>query len=170
MKARQGGFAYLYLLFAVAVLSVALLGEASVRHYGARRQAEAELIRIGREFRDALASYRSSGDGRELPTTLEELLDDGRSGSTRRHLRRIPYDPITREREWGLVRHGGRIVGVHSLSAREPLKLAGFDPGEEHFEGARHYHEWRFVLLPEAPAIAPGTPQRPGQPVSTMGP
>lgn len=170
MKPRQGGFAYLYLLFAVAVLSVALLGEASVRHYGARRQAEVELIRIGREFRDALASYRSIGNGRELPITLEDLLDDDRGGGVRRHLRRIPYDPVTREREWGLVRHGGRIVGVHSLSARQPLKLAGFDPGEAHFEGARHYHEWRFMIVPDAADVVPEAAQRPGQPVSTIGP
>lgn len=170
MRRGQGGFTYLYLLFAVAVLSVALLGEASVRHYDARRQAETELLRIGREFRDALASYRSSGDGRELPVSLEDLLDDGRSGGVRRHLRRIPYDPVTRTREWGLIQQGGRIVGVHSLSPREPLKVAGFDPEEEHFEGARHYHEWRFMILPEDPAVMSGTAQSPGQRVSTIGP
>lgn len=168
MRRRQAGFTYMYLLFAVAILSVAVLGEASVRHYEARRQAEAELIHSGREFRDALASYRSSGSGHDLPASIEELLADTRTGAVRRHLRRVRYDPITRTQEWGLVRHGGRIVGIHSLSAREPLKRAGFDPGEAHFEGAGHYHEWRFMVAPEELPTVPA--QRPGQRESTIGP
>lgn len=168
MRRPQAGFTYMYLLFAVAILSVAVLGGASIRHYEARRQAEAKLIHIGREFRDALASYRSSGSVHDLPASLEELLADTRSGAVRRHLRRIQYDPITRTQDWGLVRHGGRIVGIHSLSTREPLKRAGFDPGEAHFEAARHYNEWRFMVAPEA--LPPGPDQRPGQRESTIGP
>lgn len=162
MTTRQAGFAYLYLLFALAIVSVALLGNASVRHYEARRQAEAELLRIGREFQGALASYRSSGDGRELPLFLEDLLADERGGVVRRHLRRIYPDPITRTYDWGLVRLGGRIAGVYSLSTATPIKVAGFDPGEEHFEEARHYHDWRFTVLPSESLLQPGA-QSPGQ-------
>lgn len=149
MNRRQGGFAYLYLLFAVAILSVVLLAGASVRHYEVRRQQETELIRIGREFRQALVSYRATGNFREFPASLEDLLLDRRLGNNHRHLRRIYVDPMTRSDEWGLIREHGRIVGVHSLSSGEPIKLAGFDPEEAHFEGARRYSEWRFMVGPQ---------------------
>lgn len=149
MNRRQGGFAYLYLLFAVAILSVMLLAGASVRHYEVRRQQEAELIHIGREFRNALVSYRATGDFREFPASLEDLLLDRRLGNNHRHLRRIYVDPMTRSDEWGLIREHGRIVGVHSLSSGEPIKLAGFDPEEAHFEGARRYSEWCFTVGPQ---------------------
>lgn len=169
MSRRQGGFAYLYLLFAVAIVSVALLAEASLRHYEVRRQEEAELIRIGREFRSALISYRASGNIRELPASLEDLLLDRRLGEDRRHLRRIYHDPMTRSPEWGLVREGGRIVGVHSLSPREPLKVAGFDPEEAHFEGVSRYNEWQFIAGQHEPAVI-GQGQSPGQFGLTIGP
>lgn len=169
MNGRQGGFAYLALLFTVAVLSIVLLAEASLRHYETRRHAEAELIRIGREFRNALISYRLSGNIREFPVSLDDLLLDPRTGGVHRHLRRIYHDPITRTPEWGLVRLNGRIVGVHSLSAGQPIKLAGFDLEEAHFEGARHYHDWRFIAVPDEAAI-PGQNQSPGQLGLTIGP
>ncbi|MCD9026851.1 type II secretion system GspH family protein [Luteimonas sp. BDR2-5] len=169
MRSRQGGFAYLYLLFTVAILAIVLLAEASLRHYETRRQAEAELIRIGREFRNALISYRLGGSGREFPASLDDLLLDRRAGEVQRHLRRIYHDPITRTTEWGLVRLNGRIVGIHSLSSREPVKLAGFDLEEADFEGARHYHEWRFTAVPDEAGFT-AQDQRPGQLGLTIGP
>lgn len=159
---RQGGFTYLFLLFTIAIVSVGLVGAASVHHYTERRQAEAELLRIGREFQAALASYRAVGSTREFPLTLDELLEDERGGVLHRHLRKIHRDPVTREAEWGLVRIGGRIVGVHSLSTARPIKVAGFHPGEEHLENARSYEEWRFMVVPDQPGLLPGAPQRPG--------
>lgn len=147
MTGREGGFTYLYLLFALAIVSVALLAEASLRHYDVRRQQEAELIRIGREFREALTSYRANGPVREFPASLDDLLSDSRTGELRRHLRKIYRDPVTRTTEWGVILEGGRIVGVHSLSSREPIKVAGFDPEEASFEASRHYHEWRFIAV-----------------------
>lgn len=162
MNFRQAGFAYLYLLFAVAILSVMLLAGASVHHYEVRRQQEVELIRIGREFRHALVSYRAAGNVREFPASFEDLLLDRRLGANHRHLRRIYVDPMTRSEEWGLIREHGRIVGVHSLSSGEPIKLAGFDPEEAHFEGARRYSEWRFMVSPNEiePVDAIRTPGR----------
>src|SRR5690606_28115239 len=97
---RQGGFTYLFLLFTIAIVSVGLVGAASVHHYTERRQAEAELLRIGREFQAALASYRAVGSTRELPLTLDELLEDERGGVLHRHLRKIHRDPVTRQAEW----------------------------------------------------------------------
>ena len=44
-------------------------------------------------------------------------------------------DPLTGKAEWGLARAGGRIVGVHSLSDRQPHKEDGFDADDQRFRG-----------------------------------
>jgi len=156
--ARQSGFAYLFLLFFIALMAVSALALGTVAHYARIRSDEAELLRIGGEFRRALAGYRDAANPRVYPTSLDDLLLDRRSGIQRRHLRKVYVDPITRQREWGLVTEAGRIVGVHSLSARKPLKVSGFDPLDGDFELAEHYSEWVFqpasgvIALPRRPA------------------
>jgi hypothetical protein len=141
---RHSGFAYLFLLFFVALLAITALAMGSVQYYEKTRSDEAELLRIGGEFRAALATYRDSTEPHEYPASLDQLLTDQRSQSTRRHLRKIYFDPITRTQEWGLVIENGRIVGIHSLSEREPLKISGFEPDDADFEGAKHYSDWVF--------------------------
>lgn len=150
------GYAYLYLLFVLALLSVAATGTATIAYCETKKQEEQELLRIGREIRAALISYRSSRPERVLPASLGALLTDARSTPMRRHLRKLYYDPITRTREWGLVMQAGQIVGVHSLSGRRPLKQAGFDPEEAGFEGAEHYSDWVFLAVEPDPVV-PGT-------------
>ncbi|WP_050464823.1 hypothetical protein [Herbaspirillum autotrophicum] len=81
------------------------------------------------------------------PATLEDLLRDGRVPGIKRHLRKIFVDPMTGKAEWGLIKAGGRIVGVHSLSAKKPRKQAGFADDMD-FSGANTYAEWRFVHAP----------------------
>lgn len=142
--ARQSGFAYLFLLFLIALLAVSVLAISTLAHYAGVRSDEAELLRIGGEFRRALASYRDAANPRVYPASLDELLLDRRSGIERRHLRKLYIDPITRQSEWGLVMEAGRIVGVHSRSERTPFKVSGFDPVDGAFEGAAHYSDWIF--------------------------
>ena len=72
-----------------------------------------------------------------LPMRLEDLLEDRRSGEVQRHLRRIWRDPLTGRAEWGLVREGEGIAGVHSLSTATPVNAP---------DGITRYDEWRFVL------------------------
>lgn len=156
---RQSGFAYLLMLFMVALLAISLLTMGALEHYAKVRSDEVELLRVGAEFRRALASYRNAAEPRMYPVSLDELVLDRRSGLLRRHLRKIYVDPITRNRDWGLVLEGGGIVGVHSKSGRKPMKVAGFDPDDAGFEGAEHYSDWIFSpvrLTPEANA----TPER----------
>lgn len=140
------GYAYLYLLFLLVLLSIATTAAATVQYYETRRQEEQELLRIGREFRAALISYRSSRPERVFPRSIDELLADTRSAPMR-HLRRRYFDPITRSQEWGLLTQAGQIVGVHSLSDRKPLKQAGFEPEESAFEGSAHYSDWAFAAV-----------------------
>jgi type II secretory pathway pseudopilin PulG len=141
---RQGGYAYLFLLFTLALLSLAALAAARLDQLAVRRAEEAELRRIGAEYGRALAAYHDAVQPHAYPESLEALLADRRGGIERRHLRKVYFDPVARTREWGLVVDGGQVVGVHSLSESAPIKVAGFAPGEIGFEGATRYADWVF--------------------------
>ena len=99
------------------------------------------------EFRRAISEYyRSTPQAtRQLPARLEDLLEDRRSGATRRHLRRIYLDPLTGKPEWGLVKQGDRVSGVYSLAGGAPVRRAGFAKGDDAFAGASSYAQWRFI-------------------------
>lgn len=168
MKPRDHGYAYLYLLFAIALLAIAATGVASLDLLARRQAEERELLRIGHEFRAALFSYRQAQPSRQFPLALEDLLEDHRGGGLRRHLRRLYVDPLTRTNEWGVIRQGGQIIGVHSLSARSPMKMANFDPEDAGFENASNYAEWTFLAIdPVDPAGAPA-PNGPPQPQAPL--
>jgi hypothetical protein len=84
---REGGFAYLIAVFALAV-SGALLGMASVVwHQEAQRARERELLRVGEEFQRAIGLYyeRTPGAVKKYPETLNQLLRDDRYLSLQRY-------------------------------------------------------------------------------------
>ncbi|MDR1276061.1 MAG: type II secretion system GspH family protein [Candidatus Accumulibacter sp.] len=145
--ASERGFTYLWALFTVALLGVSSLVTAELWTTAAKREREKELMFVGRQFREAIGRYYESTQGRvkQYPASLEELLDDARYPIVRRHLRKLYRDPMTGEANWGLVRMGGRIVGVHSLSGEAPLKSGGFLLMESEFEASASYSEWVFV-------------------------
>jgi type II secretory pathway pseudopilin PulG len=146
---KASGFTYLWLLILVALMGLATTLVASVHATASRSEKEAELLSIGRQFQRALISYHSvitsEGVG-NYPESLEELLEDKRGLVTRRHLRKIYVDPMTGRAEWGLVRVGGRIVGVHSLSDTTPVKQANFDVDFVGFESAHSVKRWVFSI------------------------
>jgi type II secretory pathway pseudopilin PulG len=151
------GFAYLLLLVLIAVLSVAASGSVAVGQSVERRAAEEALLVAGDDFRRALASFRAAGG--KGPTELAELLRDPRTAGVLRHLRQLPYDPLTGRAEWGLLRSpDGRIAAVYSLAEGRPIKRDGFDaltqPG---FEDADRYSQWLFGSVPvPAPPLRGG--------------
>jgi type II secretory pathway pseudopilin PulG len=151
---RQRGFTYVGLLLLVAMSSAALAAAGSLWSIESRREKEADLLFIGEQFTQAISSFRDrtpAGQMQRFPQRLEELVDDRRWPTPRRHLRQVYVDPMTGTREWGLVTApGGAILGVHSLSEGQPLKRAGFAPEHEDFAVAASYREWRFVYT--APA------------------
>jgi hypothetical protein len=135
----------------VAVVGVALAAQLDIWSHTRQREQELELIWIGKQFRDAIGTYyqRSPGLVKSFPLSLEDLIEDKRSLTTQRYLRRIYVDPLTGRRDWGLVRtDDGRIVGIYSLSDKRPIKTSGFDPELEGFEGADRYAQWRFIYRP----------------------
>ncbi len=159
MRTGESGFAYVLLLVAVAI--VAATGASALSRGSAmgQRSAERELLYVGQAFENALHSYagvRHPGENTPQaptpmtlagPMALEDLLKDPRTPGLRRHLRKLYADPITGQAQWGLVRDAaGRIVGIHSLSERPPLKTHGFGAAHARFEQARHYSEWVFGL------------------------
>ena len=156
---RQAGFTYVGVLVLVAIGSATLAGAGALWTIESRREKEAQLLFVGQQFNRAIASFRDKtpgGQRQRFPTRLEELLDDKRWPTTRRHLRQVYVDPMTGTREWGLVKGpGGEIMGVYSLGAGVPLKQAGFPKNLESFERSTSYEGWRFVYT--SPGDAPAT-------------
>lgn len=169
----SAGFAYLWVLLLVAFMGLGLTMGAEIFVTSVQRDRERELLAIGRQFRTAIGRYHDmqlqNGKG-EYPAALEDLLQDKRSAGVRRHLRKIFVDPMTGKAEWGLVRLNGRIVGLHSLSERTPIKQAGFDAEDAAFQGRQQYSAWVFTYPSNLLLVATGAtddtvpPTAPGKP------
>lgn len=162
--ASQRGYTYLLVLFMAAALGLFLAQAGVVWQTLAQREREAELLAIGVEMARALARYRDESPvgTRPWPTELGQLLEDRRFPVPRRHLRRIYRDPFSGRAEWGLVRDGEVIVGVHSLATAVPIRRADL-PLElgSAAENAASYAEW--VFRPRAagtPVFSPLPPPR----------
>lgn len=161
MPRVQAGFTYLGVLFAIALMGTlfAITGESW--HTASQREKERELLFIGDEFRDAIGLYynRTPGNAKRFPPSLEELLKDPRYLATQRYLRKIYVDPMTGDKEWGLVKAAdGGIAGVFSLSEQAPIKVNGFSDENAGFEAAQKYSDWKFVYRPRAAAARPPGP------------
>jgi type II secretory pathway pseudopilin PulG len=141
---RNGGFTYLALMLAIVVMGVLLGAATEVWHTGMQREKERELLFVGNQFRMAIAQYYLQHA--KLPHNLEDLLKDSQYAYTQRYLRKIYRDPMTGTNEWGLVRRAdGGIAGVHSLSDKQPIKIAGFGVTGNSFDGAVKYSDWVFA-------------------------
>jgi hypothetical protein len=144
----QAGFSYLWLLLLVAFMGVGLTLAVEIDSTAVQRDREKELLAIGRQFRSAIERYhatRLSPGKHEYPATLEDLLRDNRVPGIRRHLRKVFVDPMTGKAEWGLVKVGGRIVGVHSFSEKMPIKQDGFEVQDVGLRGKTSYAQWVFA-------------------------
>jgi type II secretory pathway pseudopilin PulG len=170
MAANARGFTYVGLLLAIALAGTALALAGTFWSTDARREKELELLFVGDQFRQAIAAYYDevpAGQAHRFPAQLEDLLQDRRWPTTRRHLRRIYLDPMTGKRDWGLVQGtGGGIAGVYSKSEAAPLKRADFPDAYASFATAKDYREWRFAYQPAAkPARdGKGDAKKPGAP------
>ena len=149
----QHGFGYLLMLFALAAMGVSLAGAGQMWHTTAQREKEADLLFSGNQYRRAIESYyrQTPGDAKQYPAKLEDLLDDRRFPTPVRHLRQLYRDPMTGTFDWGLVKVGDRIVGVHSLSSGIALKTT-FAERDAAFAGQSYYAAWVF-----SPAIGGGS-------------
>jgi type II secretory pathway pseudopilin PulG len=160
-RGSNRGFTYLGLLILIAILAITSAAIQTAGAVAQRVDAELDLLKVGQEFRKALASYYQETPSGKLayPTTLADLLEDPRHTAKRRHLRSIPIDPMTGKREWGLVWSGDRagIVAVYSLSPGVPIKAAGFPLELRHFAGQLSYSAWRFGYFVDGAVPMPVT-------------
>ncbi|MCV2349672.1 type II secretion system protein [Paucibacter sp. Y2R2-4] len=142
------GFTYLWLLFVIALGGVALAALGQRQQTLQQREREAELRFRGEAIAQALASYaRATPAGANpLPQRLEDLLEDRRSGSTRRHLRRLYADPFTGRPDWALQMGQAAAAQAPALPGAQqegPSDVTGAgsaglpaSPLKSHFEGA----------------------------------
>ena len=158
---RQSGFTYLAILFAIAIIGVALAVTGTNASQESQREKEIELLYIGNQYRQAIMLYyeRTPGAVKRYPAKLEDLLADSRFIQKQHYLRKLYRDPITNQSQWGLVMSPeGGIMGVHSLSEATPLKSANFDYPNNVFERANSYAGWVFAYT--QPAIVQTQPRR----------
>jgi len=150
-RQRQGGFAYIALLASLAVLAMVLNSVSINKSHQAKREREAQLFFVGKQFRNALASYYrvSQDETRRYPQTLTELLVDNRGLKPRYHLRNIYIDPMTQSKEWGLVVNTEeQIVGIYSLSNAALLKSNLPDYAILENKGEARYSDLKFIYQP----------------------
>jgi type II secretory pathway pseudopilin PulG len=149
----QRGFTYLGLLFAIAFIALLTAAAGGVWKTAAQSEREEDLLFVGHEFAQAIASYQAAtpGDAKQYPLHLEDLLEDRRGPVMRRHLRKTYVDPMTGRADWGLIRGGAAIVGVYSMSNGKPRRQANFGEGEDGFAGAKTYRDWRFMAASSQP-------------------
>lgn len=156
-KRRNGelGISFMEVGLAVGLLAILALVALPTRQIMVRRAQEMELHRDLRMMRNAIDEYhRYALQGMVLqtdvsqdfyPPDLETLvkgvpLVGDPTGKKVRFLRRIPIDPMTRTREWGLrstrdepdstMWGGENVYDVYCTS--EALSL----------DGKTHYNEW----------------------------
>lgn len=146
---RHGrGFTLVWVLTALALFSLGLAAIGPIWSEQVRRDREDELLRVGRLYADAIASYRASSPGtlKQWPTVLEDLVLDTRFAGTRRHLRRLYADPLQPELAWGLVKApGGGVMGVYSTSDEKPLRQRDVRAGALRLPQADRYDQWKFT-------------------------
>lgn len=155
---RQAGFTYLGLLFLVAAMGVGLAVVGQVWSTMARRDREEDLLFAGMAIRQAIQAYYDAtpGPAKQLPDRLEDLLDDQRSLTKLRHLRRIYLDPMSGTTDWGLIRIPGKgIVGVYSDTPGTPLRRTG-SIGALNLSAARSYRDWKFAMALPVSTQPPG--------------
>lgn len=165
-RRHSAGFTYLGLMLTVLLMTSGMLAVAGVWELGYRREKETQLLFIGDQFRRALAGYYRDGTNEvdRYPPQLADLVKDPRVPATRRYLRKLQTDPVTGKAEWGLLRNAnGGIIGVYSLSEKEPVKQTNFRKADEGFAKKKKYAEWIFVYQPSAATNAGSK----GQPTPT---
>jgi len=138
-RRRERGFTLAELVMVAAVLVILASVTLPVAKFTARRTKEMELRTALRDMRNAVDEYKRYSDNGLIPVDLGtdgypaelDILVDGvdvvgQVDKKLKLLRRIPLDPMTGEREWGLRSYqddadstswgGENVYDVYSLS------------------------------------------------------
>ncbi|MEI6737922.1 MAG: hypothetical protein WCL29_05525 [Pseudomonadota bacterium] len=153
----EAGYTYFGLLLAILGASLAVSAGVTLLGNEVRRDKEAELMFAGDEIRRAIELYhaKNAASPHPFPKKMGWLLHDPNQPSLQRYLRKIYRDPVrnpdagdasVEDSDWvSIVDANGQIVGVHSNSAREPLRQTGFPKQYESVRQAKHYSDWKFI-------------------------
>jgi len=147
----QQGYTFIGLLLILTLTGFTLAQAGNLWSQARQREKELELLKIGDKFRQAIGNYYNAtpGEVKQYPPSLEALLKDNRYPQPRRYLRKIYVDPMTNMAEWGTVEGpGGGIMGVMSMSDKQPFKTKQFPLIYKSFENKKFYAEWMFVYSP----------------------
>lgn len=117
---HQRGFTFLWVVLAIAILGVGLLAVSEVWVANARRQKLVELDWVGVQFTQAIGSYyyATPASVKAYPQGLQDLIEDRRYGTIRRHLREVYRNPFTGAPDWELV--PSPSGGIRGVRARVP--------------------------------------------------
>jgi hypothetical protein len=149
----QDGFIYIGFLIALLIFGVGLAHIGPLLSDQAQREREDELLAIGDEVVSAIRSYHDAtpGAGKQLPVHWRDLLEDRRSLQLRRHLRRIPRDPMTNATDWEIVRDvSGGMLGIRSRSDRKPFRTTVAVSSVSGQGTPLRYSDWSFIYAPLA--------------------
>jgi general secretion pathway protein G len=119
---RQKGFTLTEMLVAAAILAILAGAAMPLAKIAVQREKEIELLRNLRLIREAIDAYKKMADEKKIdieddsqgyPPKLEILVEgvtlkadpkDKKGGEKIvKFLRRIPEDPMTHSKEWGLL-------------------------------------------------------------------
>jgi general secretion pathway protein G len=116
-RRTQGGLTLIELIVAFTILALLATMAVPLARYKVRRDKERELRWALREIHTAIDKYKDMADLKKLgipekagsdgyPESLDVLVEgvkmQGETDKKIRFLRRIPRDPFTNKREWGM--------------------------------------------------------------------
>jgi general secretion pathway protein G len=116
-RRRETGITLVELMVAIAILLIIAGTLVPIARFAVKRQKELELRHALRSMRNAIDEYKKFCDAGVIqkegvdsecyPTEIEILVEGvekvGALGQKVKFLRRIPVDPMTQSKEWGLL-------------------------------------------------------------------
>jgi type II secretory pathway pseudopilin PulG len=158
---EDDAFTYITALIFVMVIGITLTTGSVYWSTTISREKEKELLFRGDQIQKAIEAYYNGAPGggsKVYPASLNDLLKDSRYLATKRYLRKIFKDPMTKDGKWGLIKApGGKIKGVYSFNKQPPFKTADFPKDYAVFEKAGAYSDWRFAYPLEVESTASNT-------------
>jgi type II secretory pathway pseudopilin PulG len=162
--ACRRGLTLIGLIVALAILSLSAGMAGTAWSVLRQKDREKELLFRGNQYRRAIASYYNRSDigKNQYPSSLEDLLEDGRGLDKVKHIRQLFPDPMT-DLDWQTVpAPEGGIMGVRSQSSARPFKEKGFSTENRSFEKAKQYSDWQFVFRPAKTGAGKSAPGKSG--------